>query len=133
MNFKRPSHTKSYIEIAPLVDVVFLLLLFFVLSYNATGENAIDVLLPTSTQADRTVRDIIVLAVHADGRLFLNGERYSLPETIAELRNLRNRGEPQIVTIRADRRLAVKALVETIDAIKVAGFNAFSIVTATLE
>lgn len=131
MNFKRPVKKHSAIEIAPLVDVIFLLLLFFVLSYNAVGESAIMVTLPPSSEAEQTVLEDIIITIQADGKTFLGESEYPLSELVAKLGNIRQNEGKQAVTIRADQHVSVRTLVSVIDATKVAGFYSFSIVTRT--
>jgi biopolymer transport protein ExbD len=133
MNFQRPRSKFGGIEIAPLVDVVFLLLLFFVLSYQSAGESAIRVLLPSATQADQDVDDEIVITIQADGSLFLDDAPHTLSDLIDALQRLSAMRGQQTVTIRADQRLAVRTLVDVVDATRQSGFPSFSIVTRTSE
>ena len=133
MNFQRPSRSYGAFEIAPLVDVVFLLLLFFVLSYNVAGESAIRVQLPKSSEADQKISGQIAITIQADGRLFIDDVPYSLPQLIDALKSFGKRHDRQTVTIRADRRLAVSGLVGVVDAVRKAGFFSFSIVTRSPE
>jgi biopolymer transport protein ExbD len=131
MNFKRPVKKTSAMEIAPLVDVIFLLLLFFVLSYNAAGESAIVVTLPPSSEADQTVPDEIIITIQADGNTFLGESAIPLMELAARLGRIRQHEGNQAVTIRADQRVDVGTLVSVIDATKAAGFYSFNIVART--
>ncbi|WP_373500407.1 ExbD/TolR family protein [Desulfococcus sp.] len=129
MNFERPPRKHVYIEVAPLVDVVFLLLLFFVLSYNMADESAIDVLLPPSSEADQPVPDGLIIAILADGDVFLNDVSYPLQELAALLRSLREADGGQTVCIHADQRLEVLRLMKVVDAVRASGCTSFSIVT----
>jgi len=52
MEFERRRHSHHYIEIAPLVDVVFLLLLFFMLTSHLVQEPAVRIKLPESRTAE---------------------------------------------------------------------------------
>jgi len=133
MNFQRPSPKRSAIDIAPLVDVVFLLLLFFVLSYNPATESAIEVLLPTSSEADESIPESINVTIQDDGKVFLNGTPYPLPELAAALRDLRFPDHSQAVSIHAHQGLEVGQLMKVVDAVKQAGCTSFSIVTRMIE
>ena len=133
MNFQRPTRSYGAFEIAPLVDVVFLLLLFFVLSYNVAGESAIRVQLPKSSEADQEISDQIVITIEADGTMFLYDVPYSLAELTGALNALGKSRDRQTVNIRADRRLAVGKLVSVVDVVRKAGVFSFSIVTQSPE
>lgn len=133
MNFERPPRRHGAIEIAPLVDVVFLLLLFFVLTYNTANESAFEVVLPVSSEADQPVYEDIRVTIRADGAVFLNDIAYPLPELSDALRDLRLTGERPLVSIHADERLEIRSLISVVDAVKQAGCPSFRMVTRNIE
>lgn len=128
MEFERPPKRHSHIEIAPLVDVVFLLLLFFVLSYNVAGESAIEVVLPPSSEARQDVDDSIAITLGADGSIYLNDAAFTLEDLSAGLHALVADAEQPSVAVRADEKVDLRRLMRVVDAIKQAGCTSFTIV-----
>ena len=74
MEIKRRKRARNSMSITPLVDVVFLLLLFFALTLHFSPEEAISVELPTSSSAKQQSETEIILTVTPEGVIRLNGK-----------------------------------------------------------
>ena len=74
MDIKRRKRARNSMSITPLVDVVFLLLLFFALTLHFSPEEAISVELPTSSSAKQQSETEIILTVTPEGVIRLNGK-----------------------------------------------------------
>ena len=74
MKFKRPNKYDLIINTTPLVDVVFLLLIFFVITPILENSNRIEINLPKATveQVESSFQAVEV-AIERDGRVFVNG------------------------------------------------------------
>jgi biopolymer transport protein ExbD len=130
MEFERRRRRNGRIDIAPLVDIVFNLLLFFVITYNIASDAAIRVRLPESTTAESRADEPIVISLAREGGIFIGEQPVSLEELPAAVRaELGLLAEP-IVKIRADQEAAVGLLIKVVDGVRLAGCPAFSIVTA---
>lgn len=116
-------------SITPLVDVVFLLLLFFALTLHFSPEEAISVELPTSSSAKQQAETEIILTVPPEGMIRLNGKDVPSQSLETELVRLRKIDEKQAVQVRADQEVEVGKLVAIIDAIRNAGFQHFDLMT----
>ena len=116
-------------SITPLVDVVFLLLLFFALTLHFSPEEAIFVELPTSSSAKQQSETEIILTVTPEGVSRLNGKDVPSQFLETELASLRKIDEKQAVQVRADQEVEVGKLVAIIDAIRNAGFQYFDLMT----
>ena len=128
MEIKRRKRARNSMSITPLVDVVFLLLLFFALTLHFSPEEAISVELPTSSSAKQQSETEIILTVTPEGVIRLNGNvpTQSLETELASLRKI---DEKQAVQVRADQEVEVGKLVAIIDAIRNAGFQYFDLMT----
>ena len=127
MEIKRRKRARNSMSITPLVDVVFLLLLFFALTLHFSPEEAISVELPTSSSAKQQSETEIILTVTPEGVIRLNGK--DVPSQSLELASLRKIDEKQAVQVRADQEVEVGKLVAIIDAIRNAGFQYFDLMT----
>ncbi len=121
---------KSGVELAPLVDIVFLLLAFMLINSNLADLPVIEVNLPASRSAvqkdDRTV-DIFV---RADGALFAGGQAVELAGLSARVRDL-GAGPDRDLAIRADEKAPYARVVAVLDTLNAAGFTRFQLVTTT--
>lgn len=130
MEFERRQRRQSFVQVAPLVDVVFLLLLFFLLTYHLGQEERIRVTLPQARSAEVPQADSPpAVAVTRDGEIFCLGKRTDLVSLRAAVSALRKDGHPDALRIRADREVPVGLLVQVIDEVRLGGIRNLSIAT----
>jgi biopolymer transport protein ExbD len=116
--------------VAPLVDVVFNLLLFFVITYNVAADPAIRIRLPESAMADATAEEPLLITLTSEGNIIVGEQPVAITE-ISELLRLRIEATAETsVRIKADQDVAVGLLVQVVDEVKRSGCSAFSLVTA---
>ncbi len=137
MNFRRNSRNRAAsVQMASLMDVIFLLLCFFVTSsVFSQWETEISIALPTaksSTVPGRMPGEII-LNVAADGNVTVNGQKLSLAEVTERLTRIAKLYPGQPVVIRADKTTKYEALVSVIDACRTADVWNFSLATKDEE
>lgn len=114
------------INIAPLLDMVFILLIFFVVTTVFVEETGIEVQKPTAASARDLEKNSILIAVTHDGRIVYGGQEYSLNGLRAIVsRELSQREMPVILLV--DRAAPSGALVDVIDECKLAGAKNVSI------
>src|SRR5437868_9374698 len=106
MNLRRhaPLHLPG-IPLAPVVDVLLLLLIFFLLTWNAArNENELDVKIPKATAAKEKSAPIgdVIVNVKADGNVVVNRRTLNTDELSQLLRNLVQLNTEQAVVIRGD-------------------------------
>ena len=101
MDIKRRKRARNSMSITPLVDVVFLLLLFFALTLHFSPEEAISVELPTSSSAKQQSETEIILTVTPEGVIRLNGKDVPSQSLETELASLRKIDENGIVLRKA--------------------------------
>src|SRR6188472_4287995 len=125
MNLRRhatPHHPG--IQLAPLVDVLLLLLIFFLLTWNAArNENELDVKVPKAAAAKEKSAPIgdVVVNVKADGNVVVNRRTLSAPELTDLLRSLVQLDAEQAVVIRGDEGGAYKNVVGVLNICSEAG------------
>jgi len=129
MEIERRRYTKTYISIAPMIDVVFLLLLFFMLTSHLVQEPAIKINLPASKTALDPGEGLPTITVTRDRIIFWKQRPVDfeqLQQALAE--HARTRNTPTL-RIKADRDVHVGRLIRVVDAVQLAGIKSFSIVT----
>ena len=123
-------------QITPMLDVVFLLLCFFVAtSVYSQWESAVDIQLPTadtSVVPDRLPGEIIV-NVSESGEIRVNENLLSVDELLRRCRILAKNFPGQAVVVRADRRAAYEHVVRVIDVCRKADIYAIRFSTGDAE
>ncbi len=120
------------LELTPLIDVVFLLLIFFMLATTFLDpEREIDLDLPeaSSSLAADTEDDELIINVMRDGRLKLGEHSIDRDGLLAELRRAARRDPATSVTIRGDRKVTHDVIVGVMDACGQAGLRNLAVGT----
>lgn len=122
---------KSRIEIIPMIDVMMFLLVFFVLvSINVIPALGLKTALPKSSQAqENKSRKNAIITLAKTGELQLDGKSVNIVNLPARLRALQKPEEKLFVIINGDQSTELQLLIDVMDALKAAGFEAVSIAT----
>ncbi|MDD5719054.1 MAG: biopolymer transporter ExbD [Candidatus Krumholzibacteria bacterium] len=115
------------INITSLIDVMFLLLIFFMVSSTFRDQPAIELTLPRSSVAEDVAVAPTVVYLTRDGRIYLDSEAVEREQLRQNLRRLQAAtGEDRIV-LRADEHAEHGAVVALIDLIKESGYRRVSL------
>ncbi len=126
------SRRRVSLDISPLLDVVFLLLIFFLVTTTFMPDASMDLELPESTTATQSEVAATVVTVGEDGGVQIDGDSVSMQElerTIAALLP----EEREKITVRADARVDYGVIVRIIDALLNAGVDALSLPMDTVQ
>src|SRR3954464_15712790 len=121
------------IQLAPLVDVLLLLLIFFLMTWNAArNENELDVKVPKASAAKEKAAPIgdVVVNVKNDGNVIVNRRTLSGTELSDLLKNLVQLNAEQAVVIRGDEGGAYKNIVAVLNICSEAGVSNVAFATA---
>ena len=121
------------IQLAPLVDVLLLLLIFFLMTWNAArNENELDVKVPKASAAKEKAAPIgdVVVNVKTDGNVVVNRRTLSGAELTEMLKNLVQLYPDQAVVIRGDETGAYKNVVGVLNICSEAGITNIAFATA---
>lgn len=137
MNLQQHKRDDLDVNITPLIDIVFLLLIFFMVSTTFERESEIDITLPEATiDAGKEVSDVIEITISADGSFFINGKRVinkqvaTLKQALLKVAN--GREDPPII-ISADAKATHQAVVSVMDAARQLGFIHLSFATSQIN
>ncbi|MDO8908938.1 MAG: biopolymer transporter ExbD [Pseudohongiella sp.] len=90
MKKREDAESGGEIDLTPMLDVVFILLIFFIVTSVFVTEAGIDVLKPEASTAESRNRDLILIAISNDGQIWIDGEQI----------------DPRFIRSRFERRLA---------------------------
>ncbi len=131
----RPRQKRSdlIVDLTPMIDVVFLMLIFFMVSTSFTANNSIKLDLPQSkSQAANKEEKQVVISIKADGQLYVQDERVKDADLRRRILNI-SKGDPNMrVVIRADANAKHKRLVYALDTIRELGMGKVGIATVPL-
>jgi biopolymer transport protein ExbD len=129
MEFERRRQRNGRIDMAPLVDIVFNLLLFFVVTYNIAADSAIRVRLPESSTAESLADEPVVISVTRAGETFIGEQPVAIEDLPAAVQAASGMSPGAGVKIKADQEAAVGVLIKVVDGVRQSGCTTFSIVT----
>ena len=120
------------LEMTPLIDVVFLLLIFFLITttFSKSQEAHIPINLPTAVTGEKaTSGEKVVLFITEDGTVELKGDEPLRGETIEEqLSDLHQRKPESSVVLKGDENASHGKVIEVLDRIKETGFKKVDLV-----
>ncbi|MDX2470412.1 MAG: biopolymer transporter ExbD [SAR324 cluster bacterium] len=129
MQFRKREPKKIAIEMTPLIDVVFLLLIFFMVSTTFKTESGIKLKLPKAkTGGVATAITPIEVSLNSRHQVFIGKEKIAGNQLLTKLKEL-NASGPKPLLIRADGTAQHKAVVFIMDVATEAGIEKISIAT----
>lgn len=115
------------VEMVPLIDMFFLLLVFFIFGvFSMTMQQGILVELPRATTATTAQDKAVTVSLAADGTAFFNQDAVTMDELIDRLQTAQQTTPQQLVILQADRQVSHGRVVEILDAIRQAGLHRVS-------
>jgi biopolymer transport protein ExbD len=115
MNIRRKKHFKPEVSTSSLNDIMFFLLLFFLIVSTLSNPNVIKVLLPNSRSAQNINKQQINLTVTADKKYFLNQKEVPLSQLETVLKDQIEGIEGPTIILRFAKDLSVQDLVDVLE------------------
>jgi len=116
------------LDLAPLLDVVFILLIFFIVTTVFVKETGVEVDKPTAISTQELQKNILMIAITATNEVIYAGTNIGVKgvrSTIAQ--EIRRENKPLV--IQADKKVSTELLVKVVDQAKLAGIESVSIAT----
>ena len=126
------SRRRVSLDISPLLDVVFLLLIFFLVTTTFMPDASMELELPESTTATQSEVVPTMVTVGEDGGVQIDGDSVSIQELERTVASLLPE-EREKITVRADARVDYGVIVRIIDALRNAGVDALSLPMDTVQ
>ncbi|MCJ8499780.1 ExbD/TolR family protein [Desulfatitalea alkaliphila] len=109
------------IDMTSMMDVVFIMLIFFIVTTSFVKEAGIEVNRPAATTAQRQERGNIMIAVSDGGAIWIDGRQVDLRAVRANVERLRAENPEGAVVIQADAASRTGILVQVMDQVRLAG------------
>lgn len=130
MELKRRNKVSAEFSMASMTDIIFLLLIFFIITSSAITQSAIEVKLPEAVTNNPNVQDPTSVTINEEGKYFVNDKEIPKEELEAYLVNELKGKENPSFTVRADENTKHKDFVY---AMSIAEKHHFSLAVATVE
>lgn len=127
MKLQRPRREPPRIQLSPLIDVVFILLIFVVLVARFVDQERLDVDLPTADAGRPAEVQSLQLTVDIDGTVTIDGEVVAREDLADVLRGHRSRYARAVLV--ADREARLQHAVDVLSTCKLAGYDAVALAT----
>jgi biopolymer transport protein ExbD len=127
---RHPLQTLSELNITPLLDLAFVLLIIFMIT-TPLMENSVDLILPSSEAATHSVdpNAVQTLSIDHNEQLSINGQPTNLATLDGQLVALKERNPDVAVVVRAHKDLPVQKLMNVMDAVQRAQIRKVGVVT----
>jgi len=129
VEFEGQARINNQLNIAPLVDVVFLLLIFFMLTSTMMTQQGIELSLPGAEHTTTIQGAPFEVSVSNSGEIFIGSEVVSSSQLRAAVQSHLASGESDQVILRSDGSVSVDQLVSVMDQLKSAGATNISLAT----
>ncbi|MEE8440761.1 MAG: biopolymer transporter ExbD [Spirochaetia bacterium] len=132
MHFRRRLSPNANVDLIPMIDVVFQLVLFFMVSSTFVMTPGIALDLPESTSSEPVVLNRLVVTVASPSEVYLNRERVALTDLDSRLRELVGNGaddDPMSAVIEGDRLVPYETLVAVLDILRRNGYRGIALRT----
>jgi len=125
----RIEETKSQeLDLAPLLDVVFILLIFFIVTTVFVKETGVEVDKPTAVSTKQLQKSVVMIAITTNREIMYAGTNIGIKGVRATLMQaVKTQVKPLV--IQADKQVPTDLLVQVIDQAKLAGIKSVSIAT----
>ena len=115
------------IDITPMLDIVLIMLIFFIVTATFVKESGIDVTRPDAETAVKQNRVAILIAIRDNNEIWINRRKVDLASVRANVEKLHAENPQGGAVIQADRQAETGVLVEIMDQVRLAGVGAISI------
>ncbi|MBU2280706.1 MAG: biopolymer transporter ExbD, partial [Gammaproteobacteria bacterium] len=120
---------ETAIDLTPMLDVVFIMLIFFIVTASFVKEAGIDVNRPEASTAVKKDRANILVAISENNEIWINKRRVDERAIQANIERLYAENPQGSVVIQADRKATTDSLIKVMDASRAAGVFDVSIAT----
>ncbi|MBU0973672.1 MAG: biopolymer transporter ExbD [Proteobacteria bacterium] len=112
-----------------LIDIVFLLLIYFMLTTNFIVEEGITVKLPNAKAAAPQVKQEITIIVDKEGATYIANEKISIDNLYTQIRRMIGNETDRLVVVKADKTVILNKAVKVMDIAKAAGASRLCLAT----
>lgn len=115
------------IDVTPMLDVVFIMLIFFIVTTSFVKEAGIEINRPTAATSESKEGASILIAISDHGEVWIDNRRLDVRSVRANVERLRAESPEGAVVIQADKAAQTGILIEVMDQVRLAGVENISV------
>jgi len=123
----------SEIDMTPMLDIVFIMLIFFIVTTSFVKESGIDVNRPSAQTAEKKDRAHILIAISDGGEIWVQKRQIDVRSVRANVERLKAESPEGGVVIQADKDARSGLLVQVMDQVRLAGVSNVSIAASAVS
>ena len=129
MKFETTKKTLSVFSLSSLTDIVFLLLIFFLLTSQFVIQTGVKVKLPASKLNEQSIPTRLIVSITEDNSIYVGNEKADISSLAIKLNAVKESMADNNLVIRADKTVEIDLVIQVIDAAKGIGIDKFTIET----
>lgn len=135
MRFKRRLMPQANVDLVPMIDVVFQLVIFFMVSTTFILTPGISLVLPGSTTSEPVVMTKFVVTVISEREIYLNKEKFTLSglDNKLESMTIKEKRGVKTVVVEGDRAVSYDLMIKVLDVLRKNGFKGVNLKTRDLK
>ncbi len=118
---------ESDINITPMLDVVFIMLIFFIVTTSFVKESGINIYRPSAKTVEKKNQASIMIAINRAGEIWMDRKKVDIRFVRANVERLRAENPEGSVVIQADKGSVTDLLVQVMDQVRLAGVKKISV------
>jgi len=129
MRFRRKKDSISEVDMSPLIDMVFILLIFFMVSSTFVKDMKLDLNRPGASSASRASSKVIRVYIDNQAEVYVDNQPIKLWAVQGKLRELLRASTEKSVLVITDDSIAVEKLIELVDQCRLSGAKDVAVAT----
>lgn len=117
------------IDISPLIDVVFILLIFFMVTTTFVKDLKLEINRPTASTSNRAASDVIRISIDQSGDIYIDSQQIKLWALQNKVRDLLSESAEKSVLVITDESVPVSTLVGVVDEARLSGASEVAVAT----
>lgn len=120
---------ETEINLTPMLDVVFIMLIFFIVTTSFVKESGIEVNRPSAQTSSQKSKANIIIAIKNDSEIWIDKRMVDIRAVRANIERLKASNSQNSIVIQADKEAKTGTLVKVMDQVRLAGITNISIST----
>lgn len=129
MKFRRKKEQVSDVDMSPLIDMVFILLIFFMVSSTFVKDMKLDLERPGASSATRASSKVIRVYIDKTGETYVDGQPVKTWAIQGKLRDMMRASTEKSVLVVTDEGIAVQKLIDVVDQCRLSGAKDVAVAT----
>jgi len=126
---KKKVEEEGGIDLTPMLDVVFIMLIFFIVTASFIKETGVEITRPDATTSDEKYKSNILIAINANNEIWIDKNRVDERQVDNRIEQLRAENPKGGIVIQADNKASIKTLTMVVQAARDLGVTDIAVAT----